>query len=114
MGLADIFFPIKSALEVMNQPDDLERIQKNNLELAQRLTEQERLKSQYPMKRYHIEVISGGNVIPYTIEARGFEYSDCGTYYFYDYKFLNDGRRDRQILSHFPIGKTIILKIETI
>jgi len=114
MGLADIFFPIKSALEVMNQPDDLERIQQNNLELAQKLKEQERLKSEYPMKRYHIEVISGGNVIPYTVEARGFEYSDCGTYYFYDYKFLNDGRRDRQILSHFPIGKTIIIKIETI
>jgi hypothetical protein len=114
MGLADIFFPIKSALEVMNQPDDLERIQQNNLELAQKLKEQERLKLEYPMKRYQIEVVSGGNVIPYTIEARGMEYSGSGTYYFYDYKFLNDGRRDRQILSHFPIGKTIILKIETI
>jgi hypothetical protein len=114
MGLVDILFPIKKSFDDINQPDDLERIQRNNLELAQRLTEQERMKSEYPMKRFSLEVVSGGNVIPYTIEARGFEYSDCGTYYFYDYKFLNDGRRDRQILSHFPIGKTIILKIEKI
>ncbi len=112
MGLADIFFPIKSALEVMNQPDDLEKIQQNNLELAQRLKEQDRVKLEYPMKRYHIEVVSGGVILPYTIEARAFEYSDCGTYYFYDYKFLNDGRREREILSHFPIDKTIIKKIE--
>jgi len=90
----------------------LERIQRNNLELAQRLTEQERLKSEYPMKRFSLEVVSGGNVIPYTIEARGFDYSGSGTYYFYDYKFFNDGRRDREILSHFPIDKTIIKKIE--
>jgi hypothetical protein len=112
MGLADILFPIKKSFDDINQPDDLEKIQQNNLDLAQRLTEQERLKSQYPMKRYHIEVVSGGVILPYTIEARGFEYSECGTYYFYDYKFLNDGRRDREILSHFPIDKTIIKKIE--
>jgi hypothetical protein len=114
MGLADIFFPIKKTFDDINQPDDLEKIQQNNLELAQRLTEQERLKSQYPMKRYLIEVVSGGVILPYTIEARGFEYSECGTYYFYDYKFLNDGRREREILSHFPIDKTIIKKIETL
>jgi len=112
MGLVDILFPIKKSFDDINQPDDLERIQRNNLELAQRLTEQERLKSEYPMKRFSLEVVSGGNVIPYTIEARGFDYSGSGTYYFYDYKFFNDGRRDREILSHFPIDKTIIKKIE--
>ncbi len=112
MGLADILFPIKKSFDDINQPDDLEKIQQNNLELAQRLTEQERLKSEYPMKRFSLEVVSGGNVIPYTIEARGFDYSGSGAYYFYDYKFFNDGRRDREILSHFPIDKTIIKKIE--
>jgi hypothetical protein len=39
MGLADILFPIKKSFDDINQPDDLERIQRNNLELAQRLTE---------------------------------------------------------------------------
>jgi hypothetical protein len=112
MGLVDILFPIKQSFDVLNEPNDLEKIQQNNLELVQRLKEQERLKSEYPMKRFSLEVVSGGNVIPYTIEARGFDYSGSGTYYFYDYKFLNDGRRDREILSHFPIDKTIILKIE--
>ncbi len=112
MALADILFPIKKSFDDINQPDDLERIQRNNLELAQRLKEQDRVKLEYPMKRYHIEVVSGGVILPYTIEARAFEYSDCGTYYFYDYKFLNDGRREREILSHFPIDKTIIKKIE--
>ena len=114
MALADILFPIKKSFDDINQPDDLERIQRNNLELAQKLKEQERLELEYPMKRYHIEVVSGGNVIPYQIEARGFDYGGSGTYYFYNYKLDEHGRRRQDILAHFPIGKTIILKIETI
>ena len=42
MGLADILFPIKQSFDVLNEPNDLEKIQQNNLELAQRLKEQER------------------------------------------------------------------------
>jgi hypothetical protein len=112
MGLVDILFPIKKTFDDINQPDDLERIQRNNLELAQRLTENEKLDLEYPMKRYHIEVVSGGVILPYTIEARNFDYGSYGTYYFYNYKFSKTGGREREILSHFPIDKTIIKKIE--
>ena len=112
MGIKDVFFPITKSIETLEQLDELEQIKRNNYELAQRLKAEEQLESEYPMKRFSIEVVSGGVVLPYTIEARGFDYSGSGTYYFYDYKFFNDGRRDREILSHFPIDKTIIKKIE--
>ena len=112
MSLKDVFFPIAKSLEALEQMDDLERIKRNNYELAQRLKVQEDMDREYPMKRFSIEVVSGGVVLPYTIEARGFEYSDCGTYYFYIYKIGSHGYKEREIISHFPIDKTIIKNIE--
>jgi hypothetical protein len=114
MGLKDILFPMAKSLEALEQIDDLERIKRNNYELAQRLNAEEEMERDYPMKRYSIEVVSGGVVLPYTIEARGFEYSDCGTYYFYTYKIGSHSCKEREILAHFPIDKTIIKKIEVI
>ena len=113
MGIKDIFFPIAKSMEALEQIDDLERIKGNNYELAERLKEQEKLlNDEYPMKRFDIEVISGGVIIPYTIEARGFDYSGSGTYYFYTYKIGSHGYKEREIISHFPIDKTIIKNIE--
>jgi hypothetical protein len=114
MSLKNIFFPMAKSLEALEQMDDLERIKRNNYELAQRLNEQERWENEYPIKRFNIEVVSGGVILPYTIEARGMEYSGSGTYYFYTYKMDKRGHRERVILSHFPIGKTIIKSIEVI
>jgi hypothetical protein len=114
MGIKDVFFPIAKSMEALEQLDELEQIKRNNYELAQRLKAEEQLESEYPMKRFSIEVVSGGVVLPYTIEARGFEYSDCGTYYFYIYKIGKDGYKQREVLAHFPINKTIIKKIEVI
>jgi hypothetical protein len=59
-----------------------------------------------------MDVISGGIALPYVLDARGYEYSDCGTYYFYTYKLDERGYRQRVILAHFPISKTIIKSIE--
>ncbi len=119
MGIKDIFFPVAKSLEALEQIDDLERIKRNNYELAEKLKReelnknaQEEMDRDYPMKRFSIEVVSGGVVLPYTIEARGFEYSDCGTYYFYRYKIGSHGYKEREIIAHFPIGKTIIKSIE--
>ena len=114
MGIKDVFFPIAKSMEALEQLDELEQIKRNNYELAQRLKAEEQLESEYPMKRFSIEVVSGGVVLPYTIEARGFEYSDCGTYYFYKYKIGSHGYKEREIIAHFPIGKTIIKSIEVI
>lgn len=114
MGIKDVFFPIKESFEILEQQNELEKIKQNNIQLAQRLKVQEDIDSQYPMKRFSIEVISGGVVLPYTIEARAFEYSECGTYYFYIYKIGTNGYKEREIIAHFPIGKTIIKKIEVI
>ncbi len=120
MGITDIFFPIAKSMEALEQIDDLERIKRNNYELVEKLkreelnknAQEEQLERDYPMKTYDIEVVSGGVVLPYTIEARGFEYSDCGTYYFYKYKIGSHGCKEREILAHFPINKTIIKSIE--
>ena len=119
--LKDIFFPIAKSMEALEQIDDLERIKRNNYELAEKLKREELNKSaqedmdrDYPMKKFSIEVVSGGVVLPYTIEARGFEYSECGTYYFYIYKIGTNGYKEREIIAHFPISKTIIKKIEVI
>jgi hypothetical protein len=114
MSLKDVFFPIAKSIEALEQLDELEQIKRNNYELAQRLKVQEDIERDYPMKRFSIEVVSGGVVLPYTIEARGFEYSECGTYYFYIYKIGTNGYKEREIIAHFPISKTIIKKIEVI
>jgi hypothetical protein len=114
MGIKDVFFPIAKSMEALEQLDDLERIKQNNYELSERLKEHERLEKEYPMKRFGIEVVSGGVAIPYTIEARSFDYGSNGTYYFYNFKINERGHKQREILAHFPIGKTIILKIEKI
>jgi hypothetical protein len=113
-SLKDTFFPIIKDFEDINQPDDLERIKRNNYELSERLKEQERMEKEYPMKKYYLDVVSGGKVLPYIIEARSFDYGSNGTYYFYTYKMLKDGYREREILAHFPIDKTIITKIEIV
>jgi hypothetical protein len=114
MNIKDVLFPIKQSFEALEHENDLERIKQKNYELAQRLKVQEDMDREYPMKRFSIEVVSGGVVLPYTIEARGFEYSDCGTYYFYIYKIGSHGYKEREIIAHFPIGKTIIKSIEII
>ncbi len=114
MGIKDVFFPIAKSMEALEQLDELEQIKRNNYELVQRLKAEEDMDRDYPMKRFSIEVVSGGAVLPYTIEARGFEYSDCGTYYFYRCKIASHGCKEREIIAHFPIGKTIIKKIEII
>lgn len=112
--LKDIFFPIAKSFEALEQIDDLERIKRNNYELAQQMKEQERMEEDYPMKRYHLDVVSGGKVLPYVIEARSFDYSGSGTYYFYNFKIDGHKCRQREIIAHFPIDKTIIKKIEII
>ena len=67
----------------------------------------------YPIKTYHLEVISGGVAIPYTIDARGYDWGQTsGTMWFYTYKLDELGRRKQEILAHFPTHKTIIKKIE--
>ena len=114
MGIKDVFFPIAKSMEALEQLDELERIKRNNYELAERLKEQEKLENEYPMKKFSIEVVSGGVILPYTIEARSFDYSSCGTYYFYNFKIDQHGRRRNDILAHFPINKTIIKKIEIV
>ena len=112
MGIKDVFFPIAKSIEALEQLDELEQIKRNNYELAQRLKAEEDMDRDYPMKRFSIEVVSGGVVLPYTIEARGFDYSGSGTYYFYTYKIGSHGYKEREIISHFPIDKTIIKNIE--
>ena len=112
MSIKDIFFPIAKSFEALEQIDELERIKRNNYELAQRLKEQEKLENEYPMKKFSLEVVSGGVILPYTIEARSFDYGSCGTYYFYNFKIDERGYRQREILAHFPINKTIIKSIE--
>jgi hypothetical protein len=114
MGIKDVLFPIKQSFEVLEQENELNRIKQKDAELAQRLKVQEDIDRDYPMKRFSIEVVSGGVVLHYTIEARAFEYSECGTYYFYIYKIGSHGYKEREIIAHFPIGKTIIKKIEII
>ena len=98
----------------MEHENELNRIKQKDAELTQRLKAEEQLESEYPMKRFSIEVISGGVILPYTIEARGFDYSGSGTYYFYTYKIGSHGYKEREIISHFPIDKTIIKNIEII
>ena len=67
----------------------------------------------YPMKTYHLEVISGGIAIPYVIDARGYDWGQTsGTMWFYTYKLDEHGRRRQEVLAHFPTHKTIIKKIE--
>jgi len=112
VSIKDIFFPIAKSMEALEQIDELEQIKRNNYELVQRLKVQEDMDRDYPIKTYCIEVVSGGVILPYTIEARGYEYSDCGTYYFYTYKLGMDGYKQREVLAHFPINKTIIKSIE--
>lgn len=112
MGIKDVFFPIAKSMEALEQMDELERIKQNNYELAERLKEQERWERDYPIKTYCMDVISGGIALTYVVDARGYEYSDCGTYYFYTYKMNERGQRERVILAHFPIYKTIIKSIE--
>jgi len=114
MSIKDIFFPMAKSLEALEQLDDMERIKRNNYELAERLKEQERMERDYPFKTYHLEVISGGKILPYTIEARGHEYSESGCYYFYNYTMSDNYNRIRETLAYFPIDKTIIKKIEII
>ena len=114
MNIKDVLFPIKQSLEALEQENELNKIKQKDAELAQRLKAEEQLESEYPMKRFSIEVISGGVILPYTIEARGFDYSGSGTYYFYTYKIGSHGYKEREIISHFPIDKTIIKNIEII
>jgi hypothetical protein len=114
MNIKDVLFPIKQSFEVLEHENELNRIKQKDAELAQRLKAEEQLESEYPMKRFSIEVISGGVILPYTIEARGFDYSGSGTYYFYTYKIGSHGYKEREIISHFPIDKTIIKNIEII
>ena len=112
MNIKDVFFPIAKSMEALEQLDELEQIKRNNYELAQRLKVQEDMDRDYPIKTYCMDVISGGIVLPYTIEARGFDYSGSGTYYFYIYKIGSHGYKEREIIAHFPINKTIIKSIE--
>ena len=114
MNIKDVLFPIKQSLEALEQENELNKIKQKDAELAQRLKAEEQLESEYPMKRFSIEVISGGVILHYTIEARGFDYSGSGTYYFYTYKIGSHGYKEREIISHFPIDKTIIKNIEII
>ena len=71
------------------------------------------MEADHPLKTYHLEVISGGVAIPYTIDARGYDWGTSGsTFWFYTYKLDEHGRRRQEILAHFPTHKTIIKKIE--
>ena len=112
MSIKDILFPIKQSVEALEQENELNKIKQNNYELAQRLKAEEQLESEYPMKTYHLDIISGGVALPYVIDARGYDYSGTGTYWFYTYKINDRLLRERIILAHFPLGKTIIKKIE--
>ncbi len=112
MNIKDMLFPIAKSMGVLEHENELNKIKQNNYELAERLKAEDELERDYPMKIYHIEVVSGGVILPYTIEARSFDYSGSGTYYFYNFKIDERGYRQREILAHFPIGKTVIKTIE--
>lgn len=114
MNIKDVLFPIAKSMGVLEHENELAKIKQNNYELAERLKAEDELERDYPMKTYHIEVVSGGVILPYTIEARSFDYGGSGTYYFYNYELNKRGHRERIILAHFPIDKTIIKKIEII
>ena len=78
-----------------------------------RLEAEAEMEADYPLKTYHLEVVSGGVAIPYTIDARGYDWGSSGsTFWFYTYKLDEHGRRRQDILAHFPVHKTIIRKIE--
>ena len=128
-NLWKILFPIKQSFDDINEPNELEQIQINNYNLAKQMdadklkwNEQQkanRLKLEaeidedYPLKTYYLDVISGGIVMEYTIDARGYEWGSSGsTFWFYTYKLDEHGRRRQDILAHFPVHKTIIRKIE--
>ena len=78
-----------------------------------RLEAEAEMEADYPLKTYHLEVISGGVAIPYVIDARGYDWGSSGSsYWFYTYKIDGHLCRVREVLAHFPIHKTIIKKIE--
>ena len=78
-----------------------------------RLIAEANLEADYPLKTYHLEVVSGGVAIPYTIDARGYDWGSSGsTYWFYTYKLDGHLCRRQEVLAHFPVHKTIIKKIE--
>ena len=78
-----------------------------------RLEAETEMEADYPLKTYHLEVISGGVAIPYVIDARGYDWGSSGSsYWFYTYKIDGHLCRVREVLAHFPIHKTIIKKIE--
>ena len=128
-NLLRILFPIKQSFDDINGPDELEQIQINNYNLAKqidadklkwneqqkanRLKAEAEMNADYPLKTYHLEVISGGVAIPYVIDARGYDWGSSGSsYWFYTYKIDGHLCRVREVLAHFPIHKTIIKKIE--
>jgi hypothetical protein len=63
------------------------------------------------MKRYHLEVITGGDFcIDYEVEADGFDYNN-GCYVF---KIEQKSTYMKTIVASYPINRTIITKIEEI
>jgi hypothetical protein len=61
------------------------------------------------MKRYHIEVITGGGFcVHYEVEADGFDYNN-GCYVF---KIEQKRTYMKTIVASFPINRTIIKRIE--
>jgi len=63
------------------------------------------------MKRYHLEVITGGDFgVDYEVEADGFDYNN-GCYVF---KIEQKSTYMKTIVASYPINRTIITKIEEI
>ena len=92
---------------------DEDVVKYNEQQKAYRLKLEAEIDEDYPLKTYHLEVVSGGVVIPYTIDARGYDWgSSSGAMWFYTYKLDEHNRRTQEILAHFPVHKTIIKKIE--
>lgn len=64
------------------------------------------------MKRYYLDVITGNGTLRHTIDADGYEYSECGFYRFYIKE--NKDIRWTETVASYPIHKTIIKRIDEI
>jgi hypothetical protein len=63
------------------------------------------------MKRYHLEVITGGDFgVDYEVEADAYDYSGSGCYVFY----IRNDKGHLKTVASYPINRTIITKIEEI
>ena len=104
---------VKPNVDEQQKQMDEDKVKWLQKQKDKRLEAEAEMEADYPLKTYHLEVISGGVAIPYVIDARGYDWGSSGSsYWFYTYKIDGHLCRVREVLAHFPIHKTIIKKIE--